>query len=56
MWGLDEEEEIFSLYDIPYQPVTVLIAADQTVVDAWAGLRPDDEIREALEDLIDLSG
>lgn len=55
-WGLDEEEEIFSLYDVPYQPVTVLIAADQTVVDAWAGLRPEDEIRVALEDLIALSG
>lgn len=56
MWGLDEEEEIFSLYDIPYQPVTVLIAADQTVVDAWDGLRPEEEIRAAIEDLIALSG
>ncbi len=55
LWGLDEEEEIFSLYDIPYQPVTVLIAADQTVVDAWAGVRPEDETRVALEDLIALS-
>lgn len=55
MWGLDEGEEIFSLYDIPYQPVTVLIAADQTVVDAWDGLRPEDEIRAAIEDLIALS-
>lgn len=56
MWGLDEEEEIFSLYDIPYQPVTVLIAADQTVVDAWDGLRPEEEIRATIEDLIALSG
>lgn len=56
LWGLDEEEEIFSLYDIPYQPVTVLIAADQTVVEAWDGLRPEDEIRAAIEDLIALSG
>lgn len=56
MWGLDEEEEIFGLYDIPYQPVTVLIAADQTVVEAWDGLRPEEEIRAAIEDLIALSG
>lgn len=56
MWGLDEEEEIFQLYGVPYQPVTVLIAADRTVVEAWAGLRAEDEIRAALDDLIALSG
>jgi hypothetical protein len=56
MWGLDEREEIFQLYGIPYQPVTVLIAADQTVVEAWDGLRPEEEIRAALDDLIALSG
>ncbi len=56
LWGLDENEEIFQLYGIPYQPVTVLIAADQTVVEAWDGLRPEDEIREAIDDLIALPG
>ncbi len=56
MWGLDEDEEIFGLYDIPYQPVTVLIAADQTVVDSWAGLRPEDEIRGAMDRLIAPTG
>lgn len=56
MWGLDEEEEIFALYDVPYQPVTVLIAADQTVVEAWDGLRPEEEIRAALDALIAVSG
>jgi hypothetical protein len=56
IWGLDEEEEIFQLYGVPYQPVTVLIAADQTVVEAWDGLRAEDEIRAALDNLISLSG
>jgi hypothetical protein len=56
MWGLDEEEEVFSAYGIPYQPVTVLIAGDQTVVEAWDGLRPEDDIRAALDNLIGLSG
>ena len=56
LWGLDEEEEIFSLYGIPYQPVTVLIAGDGTVVESWDGLRPEGEIRAALDDLIALSG
>lgn len=55
LWGLDADEEIFSLYGVPYQPVTVLIAADQTVVDSWPGLRNEGEIRQAIEELIALS-
>jgi thioredoxin-like negative regulator of GroEL len=55
-WGLDADETIFALYGVPYQPVTVLIAADQTVVDSWPGIRSEDEIREALDNLIDLTG
>lgn len=55
MWGLDAEEEIFALYGVPYQPVTVLIAADQTVVEAWDGVRAETEIRTALDDLIALA-
>jgi hypothetical protein len=55
MWGLDEGEEIFALYGVPYQPVTVLIAADGTVVEAWPGVRDDSEIRAALENLISLT-
>ncbi|HUG32928.1 MAG TPA: hypothetical protein VMM14_08550 [Acidimicrobiia bacterium] len=56
MWGLDENEEIFELYGVPYQPVTVLIAGDGTVVEAWDGLRAESEIRTALDALIALSG
>jgi thiol-disulfide isomerase/thioredoxin len=55
-WGLDEQDRIFELYGVPYQPVTVLIAGDQTVVEAWAGLRGEDELRTAIDDLIALSG
>lgn len=55
-WGLDESEEIFELYGVPYQPVTVLIAGDRTVVEAWDGLRAESEIRTALDELIALSG
>jgi thiol-disulfide isomerase/thioredoxin len=51
-WGLDPDEVIFELYGVPYQPVTVLIAADQTVVEAWAGVRPESEIRAALDNLV----
>lgn len=55
-WGLDEDQEIFELYGVPYQPVTVLIAHDDTVVEAWPGLRNADEIRAAIENLISLAG
>jgi thiol-disulfide isomerase/thioredoxin len=52
MWGLDPDEVIFDLYGVPYQPVTVLIGADRTVVDAWAGIRAEEGIRQAIEELI----
>jgi hypothetical protein len=55
-WGLDADEEIFRAYGVPYQPVTVLIAGDKTVVEAWDGLRSEEEIRAALDNLIELSG
>lgn len=56
MWGLDAEEEVFEAYGVIYQPVTVLIAADRTVVESWDGLRSEEEIRAALDSLIALSG
>ncbi len=51
-WGLDAEEAVFQAYGIPYQPATVLVAADGTVVDSWAGARGEDELRQAIEALI----
>jgi hypothetical protein len=56
MWGLDEREQIFALYGIPYQPWTVLIASDDTVVEAWPGTRSEEDIRTSLENLISLTG
>jgi hypothetical protein len=55
MWGLDAGEEIFDLYGVPYQPVTVLIAADQTVVESWDGIRAEEDIRASIESLLALS-
>lgn len=55
MWGLDEEQTIFGLYGVPYQPLTVLIAGDDTVAEAWPGLRDEADIRAALDNLIALS-
>lgn len=51
-WGLDEDEDVFEAFGVPYQPVTVLIAADGTVFDSWAGIRDEASIRETLDQLV----
>ncbi len=52
MWGLDADESVFQAYGIPYQPVTVMIGADKTIVDAWPGALSEDEIRSKLDTLV----
>lgn len=52
-WGLDADESIFQAYGIPYQPHTVLIDADGQIVDSWAGARSEEQMRSAIESLID---
>ena len=51
-WGLDADEAVFQAFGIPYQPVTVLIAADGTIFEAWAGFRDEADIRESLDQLV----
>lgn len=53
-WGLDEQEDVFSTYGIPYQPWTVLITGSDVEVDRWPGARSEGEIRQALDGLIAL--
>ena len=55
-WGLDEDQDIFDAYGIPYQPVTILIAHDRTVVTEWAGIKDSGEIEAWLNELILLAG
>ena len=50
-WGLDEDEEVFEAFGIPYQPATVLIDSAGRIVESWAGARSEDEMRSALESL-----
>ena len=52
LWGLDEDKAVFEAYGVPYQPVTVLIAADGTIFDAWPGVRGETELRDALDRLV----
>lgn len=51
-WGLDDSEEIFGLYGIPYQPASVLITHDGIVFDEWAGAVGEDELRSQLDALV----
>lgn len=51
-WGLDEKEEIFARYAVPYQPVTILIDAGKVVVQSWRGPRQAESIRAALDELV----
>ena len=52
-WGLDENEDVFAAYLIPYQPWTVLISGSGVEVERWPGARPADEIRASIEQLIE---
>ena len=53
-WALDDDAEIFSLYGVPYQPVSFLITGDDKVYDTWPGVRDEAAIRRALDSLLGL--
>ncbi len=53
LWGLDEEQLIFSAYGVPYQPVSVLITHDGIVKTSWAGTRSEADLRAELDALVD---
>ncbi len=55
LWALDEAEDIFRAYEVPYQPVTVLVTRG-TIVERWPGIRDASELRASLDNLISLSG
>ena len=55
-WGLDADQDVFAAYGVPYQPVTILIAHDRTVVTEWAGFKDAADIEAWLNELILLAG
>lgn len=55
-WGLDIERDIFALYAVPYQPVTIVIDRGRNVVEAWAGVRSEERIRAILDGFAPTSG
>lgn len=49
LWGYSDE--LWVLYEIPYQPYSVLISSDGVVVDRWLGPVGEARLREALDRL-----
>jgi hypothetical protein len=49
-WGYSDE--IWDLYGVPYQPVSVAITGDDYEVNRWFGQVPESELRAALDQLI----
>ena len=53
-WGLDDS--IWELYNVPYQPYTVLITGDDVVLTEWFGAVSEDTVREELDRLVATTG
>ncbi len=52
-WGLDDD--VWDLYEVPYQPVTFLITGDDIVFERFAGVPySPDELRSRLDELLSL--
>lgn len=49
LWGYSDE--LWDLYSVPYQPVSVLISSDDVVVDRWFGPAGEKDLRAALDRL-----
>ena len=55
-WGLDESISIFSAYAVGYQPVSILIGSDKTIVIPSPGPRGESAMRSAIEELLAVAG
>jgi len=49
-WGLDDS--IWELYNVPYQPYSVLITGDDIVMNEWFGAVNEAELRAELDRLV----
>lgn len=47
-WSFDGDESVFSAFEMPYQPGTVLIVQG-VEVDRWLGAKGEDGLRESFE-------
>ncbi len=49
LWGYSDE--VWALYGVGTQPVSVLISSDDVIVDAWFGPASEEDLRGALDRL-----
>lgn len=56
MWGLDESQRIFSAYGVGYQPVSILIGADKTIVKQIFGGQGRSAMVAAIEETLSVAG
>ncbi len=49
-WGLDDS--IWELYNVPYQPYSVLITGDDVVLVEWFGAVGEETLRAELDRLV----
>jgi hypothetical protein len=49
-WGLDDS--IWELYNVPYQPYSVLITGDDVVLVEWFGAADEATLRQELDRLV----
>lgn len=49
-WAL--ADEVWELYGIPYQPVTVLITGGDIVFDTWPGAIDEQEMRDRIDAML----
>ena len=51
-WGLDDS--IWDLYGVRGQPVSFLVTGSDVIVDNWFGQKGEEEMRDALDELVAL--
>ena len=54
LWGYSDD--VWALYGVSYQPVSVLISPDKKVVGGWFGALDADDIRAELDILAGYAG
>lgn len=53
-WGLDDS--IWELYNVPYQPYSVLITGNDVILTEWFGAVGEEALREELDRLVGTTG
>ena len=49
LWGYSDE--LWDLYGVSYQPVSILISSDDVIVNQWFGAAGEQQLRAALDEL-----